>query len=122
MFLPTLCLGLLRVRLARDVGGDLNRANVNRREGIIISNVAASIMAIYRLALNLIFQGIRGRVRLIINGRLCRVVLYQDVLIKPVGHGDERAVFVRRAYHPLDYVGLGTLEDRSATKFRRVRL
>lgn len=120
MVLPTLCLGVLFARFARYFGRDAYRANINGREGVIISYSAAGFMAVDRLAFNVIFQGISCRIRFVFNGRLRSVIFYVKLFVQPMGQYNVCSIYVRRDYNSNDYVSLVSFFYRRATYFRRV--
>lgn len=99
MLLPTLGLGLILTRYTRYLSRNKDRANVNRREGIIISNTAASSMAVNRLALNIVLESISSRIRLIINGRLRRIERVLILLVEPSCNYDLRIILIRRLHY-----------------------
>lgn len=64
VFHPALSDGVVGTRYARDVGGYADRANVHCRQGVRISDHAASFVSIIRLSNYRVLQGISCRVGL----------------------------------------------------------
>lgn len=120
MFLPTLCLSVFRFRLARYFSGHAYRANVNSRQGIVVSDATTSAVAIHRLAFTVVLQSVSGRIGLVVNGRLRRIIFYSQLFVKPMRQDNVCAIYVRRDDHSNDDVGLVSLHGRDATNVRRV--
>lgn len=120
MFLPTLSLGIFLVRLTRDFSRNFNRANVNRRQGIVVSYSAASTMAIHRFAFTIILQGISSRIRFVFYGRFRSVIFYVKAFVKPRSQYYQSSVYVRRNDYSYHYVSNMSFPTRFLTNIRRI--